>query len=151
MSTTRHNIARSTSGFTMLETIAVLLLVAILAAFIMPRLTSTTAYTLAGETDTLKGHLRYAQLRAMNDTVPWTMAITEAGYSLQKNGNPANLPGENAAIHVFANGVVHANDELDVSFDSWGNPGTTEDIVIRLVCGHDHRVITITTGTGYIP
>jgi len=51
-------------GFTMLEVIAVIVIVAILLAVAVSRVVSTQNISALTEADVLKMHLRYAQLRA---------------------------------------------------------------------------------------
>ena len=84
------------NGFTMFEVIIVVLLIGIVAAFVVVRGSSKTAYDLASEAEILKGHLRYTQYRAMSDTESWGMSISENGYQLLKDKAPAtdSLPNE---------------------------------------------------------
>ena len=56
-------------GFTLLEIIAILVILGILAVVVVSRTTSMNAEVYAGA-DTLKTHLRYAQILAMNTNPP---------------------------------------------------------------------------------
>ena len=145
-----HTPLRSSSGFTLLEVIAVLLILAVLGAVALSGPSPSAPYTLAGETDVLKGHLRYAQLRAMNDTVPWLVAVTDTGYTLSQATTPAVLPGEDNATHTFTNGVSVTSGNVTISFDSWGTPGAT-DISISLSHGTETNTIFVAKKTGFIP
>lgn len=133
-------------GFTLIELVAVLLVIAIVSALALSRATSTATANLAREADTLTGHLRYAQARAMNDTVPWRITLTGTGYTLFRNTTPQSLPNE-TATHSFASGVSLTSGGVTVSFDRWGSPGNTT-ITITL---NNSRTITITRNTGFIP
>ena len=139
-------------GFTMIEVIAVLVIIGIISAFLLFRASSTESYRLISEVGTLKGHLRYAQLRAMSDTVSWGTAYTSSSYTLQKNGAmaPSNLPNEDSATHAFQSGVSITSGASTISFDEWGSPGGS-DISITLSAGTDSRTITVTKNTGFIP
>ncbi len=139
-------------GFTMIEVIAVLLLFGVVAAVVVSYAPSTDSYKLVSEEDIMKGHLRYAQFRAMGDKVSWGISFTSNSYTLQKNGAPAssNLPNENSANHTLQTGVsITAGAGTTITFDEWGSPGLS-NILITLSVGTDSRTITVTRNTGFI-
>ncbi len=136
----------------MIEVIAVLLLFGVVAAVVASRAPSMDSYKLVSEEDIMKGHLRYAQFRAMSDNVSWGISFTTNSFTLQKNGAPAssNLPNENSAIHNLQGGVsITAGAGTTVTFDEWGSPGLS-DILITLSVGTDSRTVTVTRNTGFI-
>lgn len=95
-SSNKNNIS-SKSGFTLLEVITVLIILGIIAAVAVSRYRDTGADDVA-VANTLKAHLRYAQLRAMGDIVDWGIEIEADKYTLVRdNGSVPNLPGENSA------------------------------------------------------
>jgi prepilin-type N-terminal cleavage/methylation domain-containing protein len=147
-----HKINRQ-RGFTMIEMVVVLIVMAIVATFILARATPSNNDLIA-QTEILKSHLRYAQIRAMNDTVPWGINIPNAGsYVLYKNNAQATslLPGENAQTHTLPAGVtISVGVGSTFNFDGWGSPGTSA-LTIRLSQGTITSDITITKNTGYIP
>ena len=61
----------------MIEMVVVLIVMAIASTYIAFRGT-TGGNELIAETDILKSHLRYAQIRAMNDAVLWGIHIPDA-------------------------------------------------------------------------
>lgn len=141
-------------GFTMIEMVIVLIVMAIVATFILVRATPGSIDLIA-QTEILKSHLRYAQIRAMNDdTVPWGIRIPDAGsYLLYRNNAQATslLPGENAQTHTLPTGIiVTAGFGSTYNFDAWGSPGTST-LTITLSQGSTTNSITITKNTGYIP
>ena len=85
-------------GFTMIEMVIVLIVMAIIATFILVRATPGSIDLIA-QTEILKSHLRYDQIRAMNDTVSWGIHIPAVGssYVLYKSNAQAQatslLPG----------------------------------------------------------
>ncbi|MFC1579632.1 Tfp pilus assembly protein FimT/FimU [Thermodesulfobacteriota bacterium] len=144
---------RKTAGFTMIEAIAVLLLLGILSTVIISSYGATESNTLVAEEATLKGHLRFAQLRAMNDQVSWGIALAANAYTLLSNGVPApsDLPGEDSQTHSLPVGVsITLGAGTTVTFDQWGSPGPANRI-ITLSSGMDARAIPITRNTGFIP
>ena len=136
----------------MIEVIAVLLLFGVVAAVVVSYAPSTDSYKLATEEATMKGHLRYAQFRAMGDKVSWGMSFTANSYTLQQNGTPAssNLPNENSPDHNLQAGVsITAGAGTTITFNEWGSPGVS-DVLITLSDGTDSRTVTVTRNTGFI-
>jgi prepilin-type N-terminal cleavage/methylation domain-containing protein len=141
-------------GFTMIEIIMVLIIMAIVGTVVLSRAT-TAGYDLASQAEILKSHLRFAQIKAMNDAVLWGIYIPAAGssYVLYKNNAQATslLPGESAQTHTLPAGItVTAGVGSTYNFDDWGSPGTST-FTITLSQGTTTSNITITKNTGYIP
>ena len=142
------------AGFTLLEVVAVLILLGIVAAVVAA--SSGTADTkVAAAAALMKSHLRFAQVRAMNDTATWGIALGGTSYTLQENGATAatNLPGTDSPTMVLANGLslsVNPSSTTAVTFDAWGSPGDTT-ISITVSDGTNSRTITVTRKTGFIP
>lgn len=154
-------------GFTLIELVIVLIVMSIVAVFIASR-AATTGSDLIAETDTLKSHLRYAQIRAMNDSEFWGIHIPNAGsYVLYKNNAPAAghmLPGEKPGAspvpqtHTFpGNMTVSSGAGKTYNFDRWGMPVDAvgspllANQSITLSEGAATSSITITKNTGHIP
>lgn len=148
-------------GFTLIEVIAVLVLVAVLSVVILYRGTSTDTAKIQEELATLKAHLRFAQYLAMNNISPvrWGIQIKGQSYTLVRNltgdgatfDQPYNLPGENSATHSLA--PLSAT-SVTILFDEWGTPynGTTKlssNATITLNPGA--QSIIVSAGTGFIP
>jgi prepilin-type N-terminal cleavage/methylation domain-containing protein len=132
-------------GFTLIEIVAVLIILAIVSAVVISRGTGTNEAKLQAEVDTLKSNLRYAQYLALNDipSIKWGIEDLGAGsYALVRN--PASttlnyfLPGQPDATHTAT--------AYRVEFDDWGSP--------TFVSGSPNiggQSITITPNTGFIP
>jgi MSHA pilin protein MshC len=137
-------------GFTLMEIIAVLVILAVVSAVVVSRGMGTETAKLQAEVDTLKGNLRYAQYRAMNDlpATQWGINLGGSSYTLVRvdtsgTTSPLNLPGTSSATHNFT--PISAT-PATVLFDDWGNPGNTS---ITLAFGG--KTITVTANTGFIP
>jgi len=145
----------------MIEVIAVLVIIGIIAVVAISRVTGTDAAKLQAEVDTLKGHLRYAQYLAINNISPvkWGIQVSGQSYKLVQNvsgdgatfTNPYNLPGESSATHSIAplNATV-----VTILFDEWGSPYNAStklaaDATIAFTPGS--QSIKITLETGFIP
>jgi len=145
---------RSARGFTLIEAVAVLILIGILAAVAIARVSDNDADERAAA-DKLKVHLRYAQSLAMNLDKPWGVEASGGSYFLFFDGdvnNKARFPGEEENIS-FPGGI---SPTFTVSFDRWGRPYNVADpsggspinaeITINIGSG-----IVITPETGFIP
>jgi MSHA pilin protein MshC len=148
-------------GFTMLEMVMVLVIMAIVGTFIAYR-PATESNELLAQTEILKSHLRHAQIKAMNETtVLWGIRIPDAGtYVLYKNNVQATsqLPGETAQTHTLPTTVtITGGAGTTYNFNEWGTPvnagGTAiaSSQTITLTQGTATSTITITRNTGYIP
>lgn len=160
---------RNNRGFTMIEIIAVLVILGIIAAVVISRGTATDAVKVQAEVDILKGHLRYAQYLAMNDVsstttgyVLWGINIGTGSYELVKyvggvkvTPTPFNMPNEWAATHSFASPVTATAATALVLFDEWGSPCTTAlvkfTVGATITLNPGSQSITITPETGFIP
>lgn len=155
----------------MIEIIAVLLVISIIAAAaVISGGYSTSDYDLTSQAGIIKGHLRYAQARAMNTDIVWGIDFSSAKtYSLFKytgrSNVPVDLPGEASSTVVFqdenGNPTGMTVTVATVSFDSWGKPYTNasatpppaaNDINIIVTYNEtESETIVITKNTGFIP
>ena len=162
---------RREKGFTLIEAIAILIVLGILAAIAFSRMT-TGDISLRAQAEALKSHIRYAQLRAMNADADTTtnpncessFGISTSGtaYFLFKNCDTTSrviLPGaENDSISLPSGMTLNAT-ATNVTFDKWGEPcldlnGTnlaTANIGLTLSYAGQPEPITITKNTGFVP
>jgi MSHA pilin protein MshC len=138
-------------GFTLIEIIAVLIILGIMLAVAVSRMRANDS-DLIPQADIVKSHLRFAQLKALADdstsTTTWGIVFSSTSYTLYNNTTAASisLPGENGNSHSFPSGVVSSTPT--VAFDSWGNPGATISVI--LTQGGASTTINIANTTGYI-
>jgi len=164
---------QSTAGFTMIEVIAVLILLGVLTAITLNHSgTIIQGNNLALESDILKNTLRYIQIRAMNseDSAIWRLQMTAdgTGYQISQNSaptlaspswSPRDIPGEdesNKGTHIFSNGVTAVNHGQSIYFNAWGIPvdssgarvsGTT---TLNLQQGSNTKGPNVAANTGHI-
>ncbi len=155
---------KDNKGFTLIEIITVLLLVCILGAVILiSGVYSTSGDDLSSQTEVIKGHLRYAQTRAMNANTIWGIKffVNENRsyyylFQLDESNKETSvvLPGEEASPAALPEGMVVSAGT--VYFDDWGKPyynavpspsATSSTITVTV----DTAAITITKNTGFIP
>ncbi len=142
---------RNVNGFTLIELIAVLVIVGIVSAVAVTILSSLDKYKLMSEVEILKTHLRYAQSRAMSDTVSWGISFNTENYWLKRYGESttlSDLPNEEDSSHSLKEfGVTVSGTSNNVIFDIWGSSGGA---TIVLSAGGDSETITVTANTGFI-
>ena len=155
---------KNNSGFTIIEVVAVLIVMGIITAFAVGRVADNKPELIA-QKEVLKVHLRYAQSRAMN---------SNDNYGIESNGNTywlfrvssvnrVNFPGEQLDhIDLAALGLSLAmTDGSIVCFNSKGVPYTdfdtdnagnlqAPDRTLTLSSGSDNESIIITKNTGFI-
>lgn len=159
-------------GFTLIEVVSVLVLLGIISAVVIVRGMSTTQTTLKANAETLKVHLRYAQLRALNSSERvWGVHFTGGGafrsYFADSTGTQyvASPGGEGDPVTLQdVDSIATSDGGAQVSFDKWGKPYMSfranfdavpspqaANRTITLTSGGSTETITITRNTGYIP
>jgi prepilin-type N-terminal cleavage/methylation domain-containing protein len=144
---------KNNGGFTLIEVIAVLIILAIITAVAVTR-SMSTQNDLIPQADTVKTHLRFAQMKALNDDINiWSMVFTTNSYTLSCTGSncPSStiqIPSESSNSHSFPSDVT-INPGTTVTFDRWGSPGGS-DVIVNLIQGSKTIAITVGANTGYI-
>ena len=161
-------IKRNNRGFTLIEVIAVLIILGILAVVVISRSNNMDA-SLYSEAEVIKTHLRYAQTQAMNKTTTtnlfWGITCDGASYWLFEGNAVAT-----ATVRVLPDNAADATTKkvsltakkvglsgFSVFFDSRGVPyGPTSSVALTTDDELSIKVsstisIKITPLTGYIP
>lgn len=149
------------SGFTLVEIVAALLIMGIVAAVVIAKSMDMGTISLNSQAEVVKSHIRYAQARAMNTNEVWGINFSGSEYSLFRNGNTADIvtiPGQENNT-VALSGGAHFSSGGIISFDTWGRPYTDAagtvaqggSRVISLALDSYSKDITITQRTGFIP
>ena len=163
-------------GFTLLEVVAVLVIMVIITAVALTRLVSNQNNLIAA-TDTLTSHLRLAQARAMNTDAPTATIFSSWGVSFSsptqyylfncpdKNActpatNKKSFPGGgNIIMDLTKQGVQVTNGALILAFDRFGTPYNDAALATPLAAqltltlkdnNGNTRTISITPQTGMI-
>jgi MSHA pilin protein MshC len=141
-------------GFTLVEFIAVILLLSVLSLIVITSSNNAGVEAeVAGATEVLKNHLRYAQTKAMNAQLSWGLNFSSSTYTMRDaNGGSAIPPGD------LPQGMAFAASLNPVMFDNrWGSPVDSSNvpiatnITITVSKGGVSRTITVTRNTGFIP
>ncbi len=158
------------AGFTLVEIIAILVVVSILAVMVLVRIPDLEEHSRLIEINTLKSHLRYAQAMAMSTEKIWGIGFDDPStYRLIEEGanSDLELPGADISdsshnpdkdprtVNLMELKIVSiAPGDSSVSFDASGTPvdsagvAVTETISIREAGGSE--LFTVTPVTGFI-
>lgn len=149
---------RQPGGFTLIEVVAVLIILGIIATISVMRFSETNAKAVA-EADSLASAIRYAQARAMSDINLWGVQVNAADYRIRKHATDDTetdeiMPGEGTE-HVFESPVTATGGTGTYWFDYRGRPVDStgaaigSDQIITLD-GEPDVTVTITRETGFV-
>ncbi len=153
---------RNQAGFTLIEIVMVIVFIAILATVAIVRHKYVDP-TLMAQTQVLKAHLRYAQMRSLSTDSHWGIKYQVNGdqrsYWLFKQPETDSrivLPGESDdRVRLDRMGIVISQGSFQVEFDGWGRPESTLSgtgtLNLELTKSGDSEHIIITQNTGFIP
>lgn len=143
-------------GFTMVELVFVLMLVGILSLVAVPRLFDRSEFDARGYADSLAAAARYARTVAVASGCPVQVAVTAAGYAVNRPATfcdaasfPAavNEPGGTGALAGNApTGVAVAGVPLTFEFGADGSTDLGADATVT-VGAHAVRVVA---STGFV-
>lgn len=161
-------------GFTLIETIAILVILGILIAVAVSRSTNFDSEVFTG-TDALKNHLRYAQTMAMNynpqageTSAIWGISCDGAKYWLFQGTDTTNhirLPDDEQYIDsdrtinlgrkkISVSSFTVYFDDYGIPYSAYANPTTNTplaSLTITVSSGSSSKNITVTPMTGFIP
>jgi prepilin-type N-terminal cleavage/methylation domain-containing protein len=154
---------RSQHGFTLIEITVVLVLMAIISAYVIGRSVTSDQVDVTGQTDRIRNQIRFAQSIAMKrSNAVWGITCNANQYWMF-SGSPATpevLPGEsNAQINLSDLGISLSACPFTLYFDRIGRPYeayTDEDnntpldsnLIITVSAGGQNRDITVIPETG---
>jgi prepilin-type N-terminal cleavage/methylation domain-containing protein len=138
------------SGFTLIEVIAVLIILAIVSAVAFSRVGSNES-NLRAELNNLKAALRYAQQMAIasDDTRTFTITVISDRYTISSSpASTLSLPGEGLSYRKF-DGVTASG--ATFTFNEWGRLATGSDTstTLQQSGGGSSKTINLYTETGY--
>lgn len=96
---------RYSSGFTLVELVVMLMLVAVLAIAVFPRAPSKASLTLAGQAAQLGADIRYVQALSMTRGQRYCLNLAGNGYSMTTNGCSTSAGIEHPAGFTFPIGL----------------------------------------------
>ena len=153
------------NGFTLIELIVVMMIIAIISAVVISRYTGTNNNELIGQIEVIKSHLRYAQSKAMSSTSSSTSSFwhihfetTPAQYTLYKGANKKYFPGETTTDPIKLKPGISLSGETYILFDYLGRPypnntgaSGTQLATVKTIITSSAGNIEIKPETGFIP
>jgi MSHA pilin protein MshC len=159
---------RRNRGFTLIELIMVIVLVAVLAVFVAPRLNVSDFYARGFHDETL-ALLRYAQKTAIaqrrtvcvafSSSAPASATLTVASAAASTacdtslSGPNKNCPGGPTGVTACINaksGVSYSAPIPPMTFDALGQPTSARTIQVANAGVAIPQIITVVAGTGYV-
>lgn len=154
----------SNAGFSLVEMLAVLVLMGIVGVLVVNRIGDSAA-AMNARAALVKSHLRYAQARAMNSDSIWGIRYSSIAnnyylfeYDAAGVENPRLLPGEEALnIALSDEKLVFSGFNNPISFDQWGRPCSDAAGAVpaggafSVNAGSRSVAVTVTPETGFIP
>lgn len=160
MKTRKYPAAPGNTGFTLIEVVAILIIIGIVSAVVYTKMPSIDAGKI-GDINMIKSHLRYTQTRAMADSERrWGITFSGTTYSLYRDDNGDGafaveerrvLPGADAESVTLQSSLSCS---ATLAFDWWGAPFTDAACSTPMTSGalsFGSDAITVTPLTGFIP
>lgn len=145
--------SKSNQGFTLIEVIAVLIILGILGVVIATRVSSTSTYSVKSQAAAFKSHIRYAQTMAMGTDSIWGITVSDSKHYFLFKGNESTmvvLPGaESNQVELKADEPSFLSTGT-VRFDGKGSPIVGDTPSFTVAMGEEKEVINITQNTGFI-
>ena len=131
-------------GFTLIEVLAVILLIGVLTAVAVVKLSNTHS-DLISTRDRLMQTIGYVRSRALSSTNTWVFSYGSSN-SITRNGVVQQLPDD--GIGGAPSGITISSGS--VSFDTWGSPGSSDITITLTDSSGETKSIKIYAETGYV-
>jgi prepilin-type N-terminal cleavage/methylation domain-containing protein len=148
---------RNRHGFTLLEVLTVVVLIAIFFLVAISALSdhSTVRHIAAG--DILASHIRYVQMRSMDTSIHWGIELQNNAYWMYRSDDIVRkwpFPGEAADAIQIDTDISIVPSSFQLHFDDWGRPivnGSEDQLSLTLtLAGQPVRNLLIIANTGFV-
>jgi len=140
---------RNQFGFTLIEITVVLVLMAIISAYVIGRSIGTERIDLTAQTDKIRNQIRYAQSTAMKQSdAIWGITSNSNQYWMFKTdpGTPEMLPGERNTQITLADVGIDSLTTFTLFFDRLGKPYTAYTDATNNVALDNPLTIVVSAG-----
>lgn len=128
-------------GFTLLELIAILLVVVIIATFMITKTPSASLYSLSSVTEQLRRDIRYTQTLATSLNTNYSIVLSTNSYAISPT------PPSGAYSVTMPAGITLS--PVTITFTSMGAPTSATTITVT-ASGVGTDTFTVTAETGFI-
>ena len=160
MSACSHRRMQAVAGFTLLESVVVMVLLAIVGAYALPRAFNASTMTLNTQARTLASDVQRAQLLATTTGKPTYVCITSTSYVVQlgpyavNQPCPAIQPTQTSATQPVVVTLAHqatlTSTSNPLAFDSLGQPGTAVNFALQAAQDTHTLTVAIAAVTGAV-
>lgn len=129
-------------GFTLIEMIAVIVMVGILSVTVVVYFPSQQTFNIAAYAEELKRDIRYTQTLAMSLNSSYTINISSSNYSITPN------PPQGAYTVILPTGLSLTG--ASITFDAEGKPSNVSLVSLILSAGTQSKTLTVAPETGFV-
>lgn len=151
----RSRLRQAAAGFTLLESVVVILMLGILGAYVTPKVFNSSDMTLDAQAKVLASHLQRAQLLAMTTGNSVSLCAQSAAYFVQMGAIcPSALPAQTSlaqpVLVTLDNNASFASNSTAIVFDSLGQPNGAGNLQIRTASNTRSFTIATAAVTGLV-
>jgi prepilin-type N-terminal cleavage/methylation domain-containing protein len=146
-------------GFTLIETVMVMVIMSIIAVVIIPKFSSVSVAKLRQEADILKTHLTFAQELSMTrgggyglcfDTTNNTYSINKTDCQISSRIKSVEDRVSDFTVKYSSNITISPAGTTAIFFNTFGNPVPNNDYTIVLSAGSNFITLKVEKNTGYV-
>ena len=134
-----HRVFASSRGYTMMELIMVMVLIAVVSVVALPKFFDTTSIAIEGAAAMVTADIRYTQELAMSTHSSKSITFTAPNTSYTVDSKTVNLPSKVS----IASGATFI-------FNSLGEPTTGGGSSVQIQAGSSTKTITVESYTGRV-
>ena len=134
-----RQVLAESQGYTMIELIMVVVLIAVVSVSVLPKFFDTSTITVEGAAEMVAADIRYTQELAMSTNSAKTIVFTTTNTYYTVDSRNVNLPSK-----------VTISSGATFTFNSLGEPTTGGGSSVTLDAGAETKTITVDSYTGRV-
>jgi prepilin-type N-terminal cleavage/methylation domain-containing protein len=141
---TRYQVQQASAGFTLFESLLVILILGIISAYAAPKVLNTSQMTLDSQAKMLAADLQRAQSLATTTGSDVYFCATRTGYRILIGKSCTTNPAPTPTVSVTFDQQATLASTTSVTFDSSGQPSSSANFVLSSFPANSGS-ITVTT------